>query len=106
MQGAPFNSRIFEDDYVMNLLPAEETRKYYPSICPVCSGTALAGDIMPRKVEFQCARCGAYEITAAARTAMRGMSQDYRQAWLTQARQQAPSHASIALVDCANEQQI
>jgi nanoRNase/pAp phosphatase (c-di-AMP/oligoRNAs hydrolase) len=91
---------------LMNVVPTEHTRRYYPSICPVCCGAALVADLVLRKVEFQCARCGAYEITAAARSAMRGMLQEHRETWLTQARQEAVNHATIVLVDCANDQKI
>ena len=87
----------------MNILPFEKGRRYYPTTCPVCAGTALEADILPRKVEFQCATCGAYEITAAARSAMKGMSQELRNLWLLQARQQASNSRQIAVIACANE---
>ncbi|MDX8527804.1 hypothetical protein RFM68_25225 [Mesorhizobium sp. MSK_1335] len=82
----------------MNVLSFE--RRYYPSKCPICAGTALEAEITLRKVEFQCASCGAFEITSAARTAMKGLSQESRGVWLAQARQQ---HSTIPLVACANE---
>lgn len=87
----------------MNILSFERARKYYPSTCPVCAGAALEADVVPRKVEFQCAFCGAYEITAAARSAMKGLSQEHRGLWLSQARQQTMNTRQIALVACANE---
>ena len=82
----------------MNVLSFE--RRYYPSPCPICSGPALEAEIAPRKVEFQCACCGAFEITAAARSAMKGLSQENRGVWLSQARLQG---STIPLVACANE---
>jgi hypothetical protein len=82
----------------MNMLPFE--RRYYPSSCPICAGTALEAEITLRKAEFQCASCGAFEITSAARAAMKGLSQENRGVWLSQARQQGPT---IPLVACANE---
>lgn len=75
-------------------------RRYYPSTCPVCCGAALEAEITLRKVEFQCAFCGAFEITSAARTAMKGLSPRSREVWLTQARLQ---RSTIPLVGCANE---
>lgn len=82
----------------MNILWFE--RRYYPSKCPICVGTALVAELTVRKVEFQCGSCGAFEITSAARTAMQGLSQEGRRVWLSQARQQ---HSTIPLVACANE---
>lgn len=82
----------------MNILSFE--RRYYPSPCPICVGAALESEITLRKVEFQCASCGAFEITSAARAAMKGLSQGSRGVWLSQARQQ---HSTIPLVACANE---
>ena len=82
----------------MNVLSFE--RRYYPSPCPICSGPALEAEIAPRKVEFQCACCGAFEITAAARSAMKGLSQENRGVWLSQAWLQG---STIPLVACANE---
>ncbi len=82
----------------MNILPFE--RRYYPSTCPVCAGTALEAEVAFLKVEFQCASCGAFEITSAARTSMKGLSREHRQLWLSQARLQ---NSSIPLVACANE---
>ncbi|PBB86130.1 hypothetical protein CK216_13515 [Mesorhizobium sp. WSM3876] len=82
----------------MNILPFE--RRYFPSSCPVCAGTALEAEITFRKVEFQCASCGAFEITSAARAAMKGLSQESRGVWLAQARQHG---SAIPLVACANE---
>lgn len=83
--------------------PAKKPMRYYPSTCPVCTGTALEAYTTPRTVEFQCALCGGYEITFAAKSAMRGMSQDHRETWLAQARRQAPSRLQIALLACTNE---
>jgi hypothetical protein len=80
--------------------------RYYPSTCPVCEETALAADVMMRTVEFQCARCGVYEITAAARSAMRAMSSERRVLWLSQARKQTSCPQRIALTICANEDPI
>ena len=74
--------------------------KYFPSSCPVCAGVALEAEITLRKAEFQCASCGAFEITSAARAAMKGLSQESREGWLSQARQQ---HSTIPLVARANE---
>jgi hypothetical protein len=34
---------------------------------------------------------------------MKGMSQDHREAWLSQARQQTSDTRGIALIACANE---
>lgn len=85
--------------------PTKETMRYYPSTCPVCAGTALAADITVRKVDIQCARCGGYEITVAARSAMRGMSWEHRMLWLSQARQKTSDTQRIAFVACANELQ-
>lgn len=82
----------------MNILSFE--RRYYPSTCPVCAGAALEADVTPRKVEFQCASCGAFEITSAARTAMKGLSQEHRQLWMSQARLQ---NLTVPLIACANE---
>ncbi|TPO12629.1 hypothetical protein [Mesorhizobium sp. B1-1-5] len=82
----------------MNVLSFE--RRYCPSKCPICAGMALEADIALRKVEFQCASCGAFEITSAARVAMKGLSQESRGMWLSQARQQ---HSTIPVVACANE---
>lgn len=81
-------------------------RRYYPSPCPICDGAALEADIATRKVEFQCASCGAYEITSAARSAMKGLSQESRKLWLSQARQQATSSQRIVLIACASEPSI
>lgn len=75
-------------------------RRYHPASCPVCSGTALEAEVTLRKTEFQCACCGAFEITSAARTAMRALSQENRAVWLAQARH---CHSTIALIVCANE---
>lgn len=82
----------------MNVLSFE--RRYFPSTCPVCAGMALEAELTSRKVEFQCASCGAFEITSAARSAMRGLSQENRAVWLSRARQ---AGSTIPLVDCANE---
>lgn len=82
----------------MNVLSFE--RRYYPSTCPVCAEAALEAEITLRKVEFQCASCGAFEITSAARAAMKGLSHENRAVWLSQARQQ---DSTIPLVACANE---
>nr|WIE94671.1 hypothetical protein P9270_030655 [Mesorhizobium sp. WSM4875] len=82
----------------MNVLSFES--RYFPSTCPVCAGMALEAEVSFRKVEFQCAHCGAFEITSAARSAMRGLSQENRAVWLSQARQQG---STIPLVACANE---
>lgn len=76
--------------------------RYYPSTCPICEETALAADIILRTVEFQCARCGGYEITAAARSAMRAMSPERRMLWLSQARLQMSGAQRIALILCAS----
>lgn len=84
----------------MNILSF--ARRYFPSKCPICAGTALEVEITTRKVEFQCASCGAFEITSAARAAMKGLSQESREVWLSQARQQH-STSTIPLVACANE---
>lgn len=75
-------------------------RRYFPCICPVCAGMALEAEVTSRKVEFQCASCGAFEITSAARSAMKGLSAENRAVWLSQARQQG---STIPLVACANE---
>lgn len=85
----------------MNVLPFE--RRYYSSACPICEGPALEADIASRKVEFQCASCGAYEITSAARSAMKALSRENRKLWLIQARQESATFHRIALVSCANE---
>lgn len=69
----------------MNVLPFDRGRKYYPSTCPICEGAALEADLAHRQAEFQCAFCCAYEITPAARSAMRGLSQEHRALWLSQA---------------------
>ncbi|RTL98602.1 MAG: hypothetical protein EKK31_25480 [Hyphomicrobiales bacterium] len=82
----------------MNVLSFE--RRYYPSTCPVCAGVSLEAEVTPRKMEFQCATCGAFEITSAARTAMKGLSQENRQLWLSQAR--LPG-STLPLIACANE---
>lgn len=82
----------------MNILSFE--RRYYPSTCAVCAGTALEAEVALRKVEFQCASCGAFEITSAARTAMKALSQEHRQLWLSQARLR---NSTVPLVACANE---
>lgn len=82
----------------MNVLSFE--RRYFVSTCPVCAGTALEAEVTLRKVEFQCASCGGFEITSAARSAMRGLSDENRLVWLSQARQQG---STIPLVACANE---
>ncbi|TPI66463.1 hypothetical protein FJ420_24710 [Mesorhizobium sp. B3-1-3] len=82
----------------MKLLPFE--RRYYPSTCPVCAGVALEAEVMLRKVEFQCAACGPFEITSAARTAMKGLSQEHRRLWLSQARL---PNSTVPLIACANE---
>lgn len=82
----------------MNVLSFE--RRYFPATCPVCTGTALEADVTLRKIEFQCASCGGFEITSAARSAMKGLSQENRSLWLSQARQQG---STIPLVACANE---
>jgi hypothetical protein len=82
----------------MNLLSFE--RRYYPSSCPVCAGVSLEAEITLRKVEFQCASCGAFEITSAARAAMKGLSREHRQLWLSQARLRA---FTVPLIACANE---
>lgn len=75
-------------------------RKYCASTCPVCSGRALEADVTPRKAEFQCSFCGAFEITLAARSAMKALSYESREVWLSQARHQV---STIPLVACANE---
>lgn len=85
----------------MNVLPFE--RRYYPSTCPICEGAALEADIASRKVEFQCASCGAFEITSAARAAMKSLSRENRKLRLSQARRETPALQRIALVACANE---
>lgn len=82
----------------MNVLSFE--RRYYPSKCPICAGAALEAEITRRKVEFQCASCGAFEITSAARSAMKGLSSESRGVWLSQARLQL---STMPLVTCANE---
>jgi predicted RNA-binding Zn-ribbon protein involved in translation (DUF1610 family) len=82
----------------MNVLSFE--RRYFPSMCPVCAGTALEAEVALRKVEFQCASCGGFEITSAARSAMKGLSEENRSLWLSQARQQG---STLPLVACANE---
>lgn len=82
----------------MNVLSFE--RRYFPSSCPICAGTALEAEVTLRKVEFQCASCGGFEITSAARAAMRGLSRENRLVWLSQARRQ---DSAIPLVACANE---
>lgn len=87
----------------MSVLSFDKGREYYLSTCPVCAGKALETDIEPRRLEFQCARCGGFEITVAARSAMKGMSQTHRALWLSQARQHASGRLPIALVACANE---
>lgn len=75
----------------MNHLSFDLRKRYYPSVCPVCSGDALEVDVTPRKAEFQCPGCGAYEITLAARSAIKGMSQKHRALWLLQARKHVSS---------------
>lgn len=60
----------------------------------------MEAEITLRKVEFQCASCGAFEITSAARAAMKGLSQGSRGVWLSQARLQ---RSTIPLIACANE---
>lgn len=82
----------------MNVLSFE--RRYYPSKCPICAGAGLEADIALRKVEFQCASCGPFEITSPARTAMKGLSEENRRMWLSQARQQ---NSTIPVLACANE---
>jgi predicted RNA-binding Zn-ribbon protein involved in translation (DUF1610 family) len=84
----------------MNILSFE--RRYFPVICPVCAGMALEAEVTPRKVEFQCASCGAFEITSAARSAMKGLSLENRAMWLSQAREQG---STVPLIACANETQ-
>lgn len=74
--------------------------KYCASTCPVCSGPALEAEIALRKAEFQCSLCGAFEITPAACSAMKGLSQENREVWLSQARRQG---STIPLIVCANE---
>jgi predicted RNA-binding Zn-ribbon protein involved in translation (DUF1610 family) len=78
-------------------------RRYYSSACPICEGPALEAYIASRKVEFQCTSCGPYEITSAARAAMKALSRENRKLWLSQARQETPALQRIALVACANE---
>lgn len=60
----------------------------------------MEADIALRKVEFQCACCGPFEITSAARVAMKGLSEGNRRMWLSQARQQ---NSTVPFVACANE---
>lgn len=82
----------------MNVLSFE--RRYYPSTCPVCARVSLEAEVTARKVEFQCAACGAFEITSAARAAMKGLAREHRQLWLSQARLRA---SILPLIACANE---
>ena len=82
----------------MSLLSFE--RRYYPSTCPVCAGAALEAEVTSGKVEFQCAACGAFEITSAARAAMKALSREQRWLWLSQARL---PNSTVPLIACANE---
>jgi hypothetical protein len=90
----------------MTSLPAaKQTKRFYPSTCPVCGEPALEAYITAQKIEFECGRCGGYGITVAAKSMMNRRSQQQRKAWLTQAREQASSNTLFALVDRANEPQ-
>ncbi|MDX8527314.1 hypothetical protein RFM68_22695 [Mesorhizobium sp. MSK_1335] len=60
----------------------------------------MEAEVALRRVEFQCASCGAFEITSAARTAIKGLSQEHRQLWLSQARLR---NSTVPLIACANE---
>lgn len=82
----------------MNILTTRG--RYYPSTCPICSNAALAAEAAHHETEIQCAACGAFEITAAARSAMKGLSAEGRSRWLAQARQQA---CTMPLIACVNE---
>lgn len=74
--------------------------RYFLSTCPICSRTALEAETSSREMEFQCASCGAFEITAAARSVIRRLPFEGRGVWLAQARLQA---RGMPLVACANE---
>lgn len=87
----------------MTALPVQQhqTSRYY-STCPVCGEHALQAYVGERAFEIQCGRCGAFEITRTAISAMSHRTPEQRKSWLRQARQRA-SWVPIALVERANE---
>jgi hypothetical protein len=77
--------------------------RFYPSTCPVCGAPALEVKAAPGKLEFECCRCGGFDITNNAKAVITGRNQEQRKAWLVSARQRTSPEVAVPLIDIANE---
>jgi Zn ribbon nucleic-acid-binding protein len=85
----------------MDLEAANQAKRFYASICPVCRELALEAFVKAQVAQFECGRCGGFGITAAARSTFGKRPEEERKEWLVRARQQV-SNGQMAVVDAGN----
>jgi hypothetical protein len=84
---------------MMDMEPANRTKRFYASTCPVCRELALEAFVTAQVVQYECGCCGGFSITAAAKSTFRKRSEEERKEWLARARQLVSVNGQIALVD-------
>jgi hypothetical protein len=85
------------------MLAADPPQRFFPSTCPVCGEPALEVGIAPGRLEYECSRCGGYDITTCAKSVMNRRTEKQRKAWLARARRLVSANTLIPVIDLANE---